>query len=142
MTELLTGYEGAEAIMDHILIYRKTLKEHDRRLNLVLEKLNRSGLKLSKEKCEFRDDKLELFGHVISSDGIRPSPAKVAAVKELPAPLNISELRRTMGMINYLGRFLPDLSTIMRPIMDLLKSDTAWYWSPDQDYAFTKVKEP
>ncbi|KAK3587774.1 hypothetical protein CHS0354_042734 [Potamilus streckersoni] len=81
MAQLPTFYEGAEAIMIDILIYGRTLEEHNRRLQLVLEKLNRHGHTLNNEKY---------------------------------------------------------LSTIKRPIMDLLKSDTAWYWGPYQDYAFTK----
>ena len=51
------------------------------------------------------------------------------------------ELRRLTGMINYLGRFIPNLATVMHPMTELLKSDTASTWGPPQETAFTKVKE-
>ena len=51
------------------------------------------------------------------------------------------ELRRLIGMVNYLGRFFPNLATVMHPMTELLKSDTAWTWGAPQQTAFTKVKE-
>ncbi|MCG8045736.1 MAG: RNase H-like domain-containing protein, partial [Candidatus Thiodiazotropha endolucinida] len=59
----------------------------------------------------------------------------------LKAPENVTELQRVLGMINYLGRYIPDLSTIVKPMTDLLKSKTAWFWGPDQESAFMKVKD-
>lgn len=43
-------------------------------------------------------------------------------------------------MINYYGRFVPNLATIIKPMTDLLKSDRAWTWEPSQQEAFTSVK--
>ena len=51
------------------------------------------------------------------------------------------ELRKLIGMINHLGRFIPNLATVMHPMTELLKSDTASTWGPSQETAFTKVKE-
>lgn len=45
-----------------------------------------------------------------------------------------------MGIVNYLGRFIPNLSTIMHPLSDLLKGDVSWIWSHPQEEAFKKVK--
>ena len=56
------------------------------------------------------------------------NPNKVQAIRELAAPTNLMELRRTLGMINYLGRFLLELSTVMKPMTDLLKSTSLWLW--------------
>lgn len=61
-------------------------------------------------------------------------------IKELDAPTNVNELRRVIGMVSYLGRFLSDLSTTMKPITDLLKPDIAWRWGLSQQNAFD-VKE-
>ena len=100
-----------------------------------------SGRKLNKEKCEIKKNKLTYVGHVLSAEGVSPHPERVKAITELQAPTNVPELRRLIGMINYLGRFIPNLATVMHPITDLLKSDTAWTWGPPQQTAFTKVKE-
>ncbi len=50
MLELLEGQDGMAVLMDDILIYGSTVKEHDQRLNAVMEKIENSGLKLNKEK--------------------------------------------------------------------------------------------
>ena len=63
------------------------------------------------------------------------------AIEDLPEPENVEELRRCLGMINYLGRFLPDLQTTIRPLNALLAKDVSWTWSHEQRDAFKKVKE-
>jgi hypothetical protein len=55
----------------------------------------------------------------------------------MPSPTNVAELRRVVGMINYLDRFLPNQATVIIPMTDLLKTSIAWTW----DYAFNRVKE-
>ena len=63
------------------------------------------------------------------------------AITALQTPTNAPELCKLTGMINYLGRFIPNLATVMHPMTELLKSDTASTWGPPQETAFTKVKE-
>ena len=82
------------------------------------------------------------FGHVLSAVGVSPDPEKVKAITELQAPTNVPELRRLIRIISYLGRFIPNLASVMRrPMSELLKSDTACTWGCAQQTAFTKVKE-
>ena len=116
-------------------------EEHEENLQNTFQVIKESGLKLNKEKCEIKKNKLTYVGHVLSAEGVSPHPERVKAITELQAPTNVPELRRLIGMINYLGRFIPNLATVMHPITDLLKSDTAWTWGPPQQTAFTKVKE-
>lgn len=61
-------------------------------------------------------------------------------VKNLEPPKDKTELKRVMGMINYLDSYVENLCTIISPMSDLLKDDTAFYWGPDQTSAFEKVK--
>jgi hypothetical protein len=128
MTELLSDCEGVEVIMDDVLIHGETKENHDYRLKTVLEKIHAAGMKLNKEKCEFGKSQVTYFGNLISAEGVRPNPARVKAVYELKEPKDKNELRRIVGTVNYLGRFAPDLSSIMRPMTDLLKDDAAWTW--------------
>ena len=67
--------------------------------------------------------------------------AKVQAVRDLAAPTGVAELRRALGMINYLGRYIPDLSTVLQPLNKLLGSDIEWTWDVAQVEAYRKVKE-
>ena len=61
--------------------------------------------------------------------------------KNMPDPQNVTELRRLLGMINFLGRYIPNLSTTLRPTTELLESDKTWSWGESQSAAFTKIKE-
>ena len=63
------------------------------------------------------------------------------AIKEAPSPTNIHELRSFLGMVNYYGKFLPDLSKVLAPLYKLLHCDTKWQWDTEQEDAFQDVKE-
>jgi hypothetical protein len=141
MTEMLNGLEGVVVIMDDILVYGNTLEEHDYRLSKVLETIKKSGLCLNKEKCHFRQTEVTYFGHQLSQAGLRPDPDKVEAMTKLRKPTNVTELRTTLGMFQYLGKFGYNLSTIMKPMTDLLKSDVVWTWGPKQEASFNKTKD-
>lgn len=141
MTELLKYHEGVAIYMDDILIYSDTPEEHEERLQKVLDTLKNAGLKLNHEKCLLRQRQLNYLGHCIDEHGIRPDEAKVKAITNLEPPSNVSGLRRVLGMIHYLGRYLPNLSEVTKPLNDLLKNDAAWAWSAAQEEAFRKVKE-
>ena len=123
MEQLLEGLPGVEVIMDDILIHGETRAKHDEHYENVLRAIRASGLKLDKDKCLLRQSKLVFMGNFISKDGLEPDQEKVDAICKMSAPENVTELRRLLGMANYLCRFLPDLSTVLKPITDLLKSD-------------------
>ena len=106
----------------------------------MFEMIPRSGLKLNEKKCEICKPKICYFGNVISKEGVGPDPEKAKAIQELPTPQNVSELRQVIGMINYLGKFLPNLSHVISPKSELLKSESTWIWSHHQQEAFEKVK--
>ena len=128
------------AIQDDIIVYGKTIAEHDASLQRVFKTIAESGLKLNEKKCEIRKPKICYFGNVISEKGVSPDPEKVKAIQELPAPKNVSELRQLLRMINYLGKFLPNLSDVISPIDELLKVHSAWNWCHPQMEAFERVK--
>ena len=50
-------------------------------------------------------------------------PSKVEAIIQMPLPESKSDLQRFMGMVNYLGKFIPNLSQITAPLRQLLKKD-------------------
>ena len=77
----------------------------------------------------------------MSKDGVKPDPSKLDAIRQMEDPRDVPELRRWLGMVNYLGRFLPDLSTVLRPLNDLLHKDTPWTWDQPQATAVKKVKD-
>lgn len=91
-------------------VYGTTKEEHDSRLDAVLRTIYTSGLKLNRNKREYQKSDIGYFGHIISGEGIRPRNSRIIAIRDMPPPINIS-LRCVVGMINYLGGFIPDLAT-------------------------------
>ena len=86
MTSLLKNQEGTAAIQDDIIVYGRSVSEHDKRLQEVFEIIAKSGLKLNEKKCEIRKPKICYFGSVVSEQGVSPDPEKVRAIQELPPP--------------------------------------------------------
>ena len=140
MNELLKGLEGVVVYMDDILVYGSNMKEHDERLSKVLHVLKENRLKLNDSKCHYRQSELKFLGQSISKDGVGISRDKVAAIQNLAPPTNVTELKRALGMIKYLCSYIDQLSTVLKPLNDLLKCDVYWFWGPEQEAAFAKVK--
>ena len=140
MNELLYGLDGVFTYMDDILIYGKDKSEHDERLNKVLKVLASAGLKLNRDKSVIGQSHLKFLGHVFDANGIRSCQDKVRAILEMPAPSSVPQLRQILGMVHYLGSFLPDLHEVTRPLNDLLKADAVWFWGPHQEQSFSAVK--
>ena len=140
METLLQGIKGVLVYIDDILITGPTIEEHLSTLDKVLEKLGVANLRLNKPKCFFLQPSIEYLGHIIDKDGLHPTEEKVRAIKEAPKPRNISELRSFFGIINYYSRFLPNLSTKLAPLYQLLQKDTKWTWGRKQNEAFKAAK--
>lgn len=107
--------------LDDLIIFGKTLEEHEHRLLKVLDRLKEEGLKLSLDKCQFCCTSVNYLGHIVSRDGISTDPSKVEAVKSWPCPKNISDLRSFLGFSGYYRRFVKDYSRISYPLNQLLK---------------------
>ncbi|KAK7095824.1 hypothetical protein V1264_005189 [Littorina saxatilis] len=92
MEDMLQGIEGVVCFMVDVVVSGDSEAEHDERLRQVLERVRQAGLKVNKEKCEFRKTKLDFLGHTISQDGIQPDLSKVKAIIEMTEPQDVSEL--------------------------------------------------
>ena len=78
------------------------------------------------------------LGHNISSEGISTDKEKVRAITEMPPPEDKKGVERLLGVINYVGKFIPDMSTITHPIRELLKKEVQFTRLWEQIKAFQK----
>uniref|UniRef100_A0A8C9SK33 ribonuclease H n=1 Tax=Scleropages formosus TaxID=113540 RepID=A0A8C9SK33_SCLFO len=107
--------------LDDIIVFGRTLEEHEQRLLKVLDRLKEEGLKLSLDKCQFCCPSVTYLGHVVSRDGIATDPSKVDAVKSWPRPESITALRSFLGFCGYYRRFVKDFSKVCYPLNQLLQ---------------------
>ena len=141
MSHILSGLPGVVSMIDDILVFGQSQEEHDHRLELALDRINKAGITLNAEKCEFSKKSVKFLGHVIDETGILPDPVKVQAIQQLKTPTNVSELRRFLGMVTYLSKFSPNLSQKVKPLRDLLSTKNEWVWGAYQREAFDRIKQ-
>ena len=132
---------GVNTMMDDVIVWGTTQQEHDDRLKEVLSIARKMNLKLNKEKCEFSVKKLTFIGDVISDQGVGPDPKKVSAILNMERPTCRQDVQRFLGMINYQGKFIPDLSTKTAPLRSLLDKKNEWTWDHAQEDAWNHLKQ-
>ena len=143
----LEGLPGMYKIADDILIVGRgdTLEEanadHDKNLRMFLDRCRERGIKLNPDKLEFKRAEVRFMGHIISRDGLKVDPRKVAAIAEMPVPDSVESLQRFIGMIKYLARYLPSLSDMTEPLRRLTHKNSTWQWGTEQQDAFIAIKQ-
>ena len=127
IAEIIEGVQNTVNLQDDI-IYASNQEEHDTMLTEVLNRIHQSGLKLNKSKCVFSAAEISFLGHIISVDGLKVDPGKCDAIINMPMPNNKTELQRFLGMINYVGKFIPNLSNITQPLRVLLEKEVEIFY--------------
>ena len=138
---------GIEVLRDDILVVGlgETQEEaeanHDDNLRRLLNRARQVKLKLNKDKMNLRKTEVKYMGHVITRDWLKPDPAKVSAIQDMPKPTSKKELMILLGFLSYLSKFLPRLSDVVQPLRELTTKHAQFLWSHQHDRAFQEVKE-
>lgn len=127
--------------LDDILIPGKSWTDLKSKLRLVLEALRKAGFTIKLAKCRFLFGKVAYLGHEISANGIEPGTEKVGAIRDFPAPKNVHEIRRFLGLTSYFRKFVPRFAHIAQPLSRLLKTGAVFDWGEAQVKAFETLKQ-
>ena len=73
-----------------------------------------------------RPTKCASLRDIISSKGIKIDPSKTKAITKMPLPRSVNELQRLLDMVNYLGKFIPNVADKAAPLCNISKKDVAF----------------
>jgi len=110
-------------------------------LKTVLRTASEAGLVINWRKCSFLKRQVEFLGHIIEDGRVYPSKRKIEAVQKFPEPSNVKQLQSFLGLSGYFRKFIPQYSTIARPLSDLLKANTKFIFDEREREAFIQLKE-
>ena len=145
--DLVSGLAGVEVIADDIVIVGRgesaaeAERDHDKNLHAFLERARARNLVLNPDKFRYKVPEIRWMGHVLTPQGgMQPDPTKVTAVNEFPVPTDVASLKRFLGMVSFLSRYIPNVSHVVAPLRALTQDRNAWEWSLTCQKAFEEVK--
>ncbi|XP_070036982.1 uncharacterized protein [Nicotiana tomentosiformis] len=134
-------YREIEVYVDDVIIKSRTQEDHVRDLRKFFERLRMYDLKLNAAKCAFGVPSGKLMGFIVSWRGIELDPTKIKSIRDLPPPKTKKGVMSLLGSLNYISRFIAQLTTTCEPIFKLLNKDAAIKWTDECREAFDKIKE-
>ncbi|XP_062558126.1 uncharacterized protein K02A2.6-like [Armigeres subalbatus] len=141
MDQVLKGIDGVCCYIDDVLIAGKTLEECYDKLIQVLERLANANVRVNYKKCKFFVESLPYLGHLITKDGLLPSTEKLSTIDKAKSPQNETELKAYLGLINYYNKFIPNMSSNLRCLYNLLKKDEKYLWTKECEDSFQQSKK-
>ncbi|QQP41272.1 Uncharacterized protein FKW44_015586 [Caligus rogercresseyi] len=141
MDMILEECNGAIGIADDITVYGRNTDDHDKHLMELIQAALKHSLVFNLKKCEIGVPRVKFFRNYYDKDGIHPDPEKVCALKCMPAPQNVEDLRTFLGLLTHLGEFIPLLSSNTEPLRELLKKDTKWNWTSSHQKIFRNITD-
>lgn len=146
LENLLIQCEGVVNFIDDIVVFGRNESEHNKRLQHVLQVLEDNNIRLNKEKCLFNVDKIHFLGHELSAEGVKPLDKYIKAIESFREPTTIEEIQSFLGLVNFVGKWIPNLATLTDPLRQLLRqklyknADITSLWKNEQRCAFERLK--
>ncbi|KAK0413959.1 hypothetical protein QR680_007081 [Steinernema hermaphroditum] len=137
--DILTQY--VFVYVDDILVASETWEEHILHLKEVLKRLKNAGLRLKAQKCCLAKDEVQFLGHLLTADGLKMDPEKVAPMRDYPEPKNVKELQRFLGLASYNRKFVEGFAQIASPLHRLIKPKTPFAFDENCRKAFQTLRK-
>ena len=155
MSSLMEDLQYVRTYIDDLLVLtRSSFTDHLEKLEPVLEKLQKAGLRVNLTKTTLCAEEIEYLGYMLTRDGIKPMPNKVDAILNLARPTNVKQLRRVLGIVQYYRDIWEKRSHVLAPLTDLVgecghtkvtkknkKKKKAFYWNDTHESAFLYLKK-
>ena len=133
--------DGVDVISDDMIIAGNDDHDHDEILLKVFERARERNVKFNWPKLQYKLPEVSYMGNIVGAEGVRPDPKKVAAIVDMPSPTCKPDVKRLIGMLNYLSQYIPNMPAITTPLRKLLKNDVVFEWNHEQQESFDKIKD-
>lgn len=120
---LLTTCKNCINYLDDIIVYGSTEKEHDECLAHVIKVFQDNNVRLNEAKTVTKAKELDFLRHRLSDKGIDADQKKIKIILKFRPPANKEEVRSFLGLVTYVGKFIPDLGSLTEPLHRLKKKD-------------------
>ena len=139
--KVLQGLKGVKNIADNIIVFGKTVAEHDENLLALSLRLKERGLTASPNNCRFGVSKIKFFGVNYSKDGVAVHEDKVKSLLNTPDPVDAKELRGFLGLAVYCSSHIPQLATLASTLWNLTAENVKFEWKAEHSEAMNKIKK-
>jgi len=136
----LINQEDTAIFINNILVAIDTEEGYDELVEKILKRLEENDLFVKLEKYKWKVREVEFLGVVIGPKGVEMQREKVKGVLNWPAPRNIKEVQKFLGLANYYRRFIKDFTKIAVPLHVLVRKKQKWKWKKEQKKVFEKLK--
>ena len=126
--------------LDDVLIFSKSLDEHEKHMREVLAILREKRLFAKMSKCDLVRREVDFLGHRLGRDGLGRETAKTQAIMDWPTPVSRNEVQQFLGLANYYRKFVADFSTIAAPLNHLTGTTVKFQWGEAEQKSFDDVK--
>ena len=133
--------DGVHVIADDMIIAAETEEKHDQILRKVLIRARQNNIKFNPSKIQLKKSEVIYMGNILTKHGIKPDSEKVKAVSDMSDPSSKGDVRRLIGILNYLSPYIPNMSDTTSPIRSLMKNDVQFKWLPKHSCALDKIKK-
>lgn len=142
MDNVLRGLQNSICVvyLDDILVFSTSLQEHMINLRKIFDRLRDSNFKVQMDKSEFLKHETPYLGHIITPQGVKPNPDKIAAILKYPIPRTTKQIKGFLGLIGYYRRFIPDFARLTKPLTACLKKGSKISLTPDYVKCFEDCK--
>jgi ribonuclease HI len=127
--------------LDDVTVYSKNKNDHLAHLRVVLLRCRKYDISLNPKKSIFAVEHSKLLGFIVSSDGMIIDLERTQVIAKLPPLTSKKSMQSFLGQINFVRRFVPSFSEMVRPLQNLIKKDTHYHWGPTENQAFNDIKK-
>jgi hypothetical protein len=132
-----------EIYIENIVVKSASVERHLGDLRQVLEQTRRFRLRMNPKKCAFGVSACQFLGFLVHERGIEIGLKSQEAIKTMVPRTTKKELQQLIGKINFVRRFISNLSGQIEPFIELvkIKANDEFRWGAEQQQAFEEIKE-